>query len=361
MKIKASFRYNLTTTPGNDCRIQKAVELSPDDFFQLQIGPLQEMPFISENKDCMFEDGSIKHCLLALEQGGLDGVLIQSTGPDYPCYAAYISGMRDILNAELDRAADFIVRQCMENSGEGNWCVPFNGRPGCAHGYVALHELEEPFGLVIRDGNGLDAMLMDAIRRQPGVTGAELNGGIVETACDLSLHKRQNAREAASAGFPPERAAELFENAVSSALGLYQGEDLYTMLHGSFGLTVQEIRNHGYLSDQELADICCIPQQVLKGGMAVRDVLPLDGLPKGASLAHKNSVFLVPLEDLKKLTGRGREDFASLLAAQVNDIRVDEGVPELLLEGVEAAELDRLHDELEAHERAERAMSPVME
>ena len=84
MKIKASFRYNLTTTPGNDCRIQKAVELSPDDFFQLQIGPLQEMPFISENKDCMFEDGSIKHCLLALEQGGLDGVLIQSTGPDYP-------------------------------------------------------------------------------------------------------------------------------------------------------------------------------------------------------------------------------------------------------------------------------------
>ena len=252
MKIKASFRYNLTTTPGNDCRIQKAVELSPDDFFQLQIGPLQEMPFISENKDCMFEDGSIKHCLLALEQGGLDGVLIQSTGPDYPCYAAYISGMRDILNAELDRAADFIVRQCMENSGEGNWCVPFNGRPGCAHGYVALHELEEPFGLVIRDGNGLDAMLMDAIRRQPGVTGAELNGGIVETACDLSLHKRQNAREAASAGFPPERAAELFENAVSSALGLYQGEDLYTMLHGSFGLTVQEIRNHGYLSDQEL-------------------------------------------------------------------------------------------------------------
>ena len=361
MKIKASFRYNLTTTPGNDCRIQKAVELSPDDFFQLQIGPLQEMPFISENKDCMFEDGSIKHCLLALEQGGLDGVLIQSTGPDYPCYAAYISGMRDILNAELDRAADFIVRQCMENSGEGNWCVPFNGRPGCAHGYVALHELEEPFGLVIRDGNGLDAMLMDAIRRQPGVTGVELNGGIVETACDLSLHKRQNAREAASAGFPPERAAELFENAVSSALGLYQGEDLYTMLHGSFGLTVQEIRNHGYLSDQELADICCIPQQVLKGGMAVRDVLPLDGLPKGASLAHKNSVFLVPLEDLKKLTGRGREDFASLLDAQVNDIRVDEGVPELLLEGVEAAELDRLHDELEAHERAERAMSPVME
>lgn len=113
---------------------------------------------------------------------------------------------------------------------------------------------------MIRDGNGLDAMLMDAIRRQPGVTGVELNDGIMETAYDLGLHKRQDAREAASAGFPPERAAELFENAFSSALGLYQGEDLYTMLHGSFGLTVQEIRDHGYLSGQELADICHVPQ-----------------------------------------------------------------------------------------------------
>ncbi len=333
MKIKASFRYNLTTTPGNDCRIEKAVELSPDDFFQMQIGPLQEMPFITENKNCMFDNGGVKHCLLALEQGGLDGVLIQSTGPDYPYYAAYISGMRDILNAELDRAADFIVRQCMENSGEGNWCVSFNGRPGSAHGYVACRELEERFGLVIRDGNGLDALLMDALRRQPGVTGAELNDGIVETACDPSLHERQAARKILSAGFSPKRAAELFENAVSSALDLYRGEDLYAMLHGSFGLTIQEIRDHGYLSDQELADICQVPQQVLEGGMTVRDILALDGLPEDASLAHKNSVFLVPVEDLKLLTDSGREDFAALLDARVNDIRVDEETPELLLNG----------------------------
>ena len=360
MKIKASFRYNLTTTPGDDCRIEKAVELSPDDFFQMQIGPLQKMPFITENKNCMFDNGGVKHCLLALEQGGLDGVLIQSSGPDYPYYAAYISGMRDILNAELERAAAFIVRQCMENSGEGNWRVSFNGRPGSAHGYVACRELEERFGLVIRDGNGLDALLMDALRRQPGVTGAELNDGIVETACGLSLHERQDARKISSAGFSPERTAELFENAVSSALDLYRGEDLYAMLHGSFGLTIQEIRDHGYLSDQELSDICQVPQQVLEGGMTVRDILALDGLPEDASLAHKNSVFLVPVEDLKLLTDSGREDFAALLDARVNDIRVDEETPELLLDGVEASELDRLHDELEAHKQAEEAMGPLM-
>ncbi len=264
MKIKTNFSYALNYFGEADCRIEKLVEASPEDFKELQIS-LQDNPLLLKHKDCMYEQDGVCHCLLVLEQEGYDGILVESKGPGYPFYGAYITGMRDVLNGELNRAADFIVRQCMENSGEGNWCVSFNGRPGNAHGYVALHELEEPFGLVIRDGNGLDAMLMDAIRRQPGVTGVELNGGIVETACDLSLHKRQNAREAASAGFPPERAAELFENAVSSALGLYQGEDLYTTLHGSFGLTVQEIRGHGYLSGQELADICHVPQQVLKG------------------------------------------------------------------------------------------------
>ena len=35
-------------------------------------------------------------------------------------------------------------------------------------------------------------------------------------------------------------------------------------------------------------------------------------------------------------------------------------VPELVLEGVEAAELERLHDALEAQTQAEQAMGPAM-
>lgn len=348
MKIKASFRYNLTTTPGNDCRIEKAVELSPDDFFQLQIGPLQEMPFITENKDCMFDNGGVKHCLLALEQGGLDGVLIQSTGPDYPYYAAYISGMRDILNAELERAADFIVREGTKHTASGNWIVGFD-------------ELEEKLGLVIRQGNGLYEMLLDNLSRRTEVSGVSLRAGRIDVAFHPGCceHMKHGAAKTL-ADLPVERRTALLENAVSSALGLYRGEELYAMLHGSIGLTIQEIQEHGYLSGQELTDICRVPRQILEGGMTVRDVLALDGLPESAFLAHKNSVFPVPVEDLKLLTDVGREDFAVLLDARVADVRVDEGIPELLLEGVEASELDRLHDELEAHKQAEEAMGPVM-
>ena len=57
----------------------------------------------------------------------------------------------------------------------------------------------------------------------------------------------------------------------------------------------------------------------------------------------------------------GREDFTALMnTAWVADIRVNDEVPELVLEGVEAAELERLHDALEAQTQAEQAMGPAM-
>lgn len=163
-----------------------------------------------------------------------------------------------------------------------------------------------------------------------------------------------------SAVFSPERMAKLFDNAVNAALELYEGEDLYTVFHGTFGITIQEIREHGYFSDEELSDICGVPQQMLDGGMRVRDILHLDGISDQASLSHKNSIILVPLEDLKKLTPNGQEGFASSLDAQVADIRVDDGAPELMLEGVEPKELERFCDMLEAHEQAEQAMGPTI-
>ena len=359
MKIKTNFSYALNYFGEADCRIERLIEASPEDFKELQIS-LQDNPLLLKHKDCMYEQDGVCHCLLVLEQEGYDGILVESKGPGYPFYGAYITGMRDVLNGELSRAADFIVRQCMENSQEGSWQIQFNDPPGRAHGYVPFNELSERFGLTTRPGNGLDAMLLNILRRRPGITDADLGDGIVETTIAADSHIYPNTQRNTSVEFSLDRVTALFKNAVSSALGLYRGEDLYAMLHGSFGLTLQEIRDHRYLSDLELENTCQVLRQVLEGAMPVRDVLALDGLPEDASLEHKNSVFLVPLEDLKLLTDVGKEDFAALLDARVADIRVDEETLELLLEGVEAAELDRLHDKLEAHKQAEQAMGPAM-
>ena len=130
----------------------------------------------------------------------------------------------------------------------------------------------------------------------------------IETSFHPEFCQCLDTREEASASFSPERTAELFDNAVTAALELYDGEELYTVFHGSFGMTLREIREHRYFSDEELSDICGVPQQMLDCGMRVRDILHLDGVSDRASLSHKNSIALVPLEDLKKLTPSGQEE-----------------------------------------------------
>ena len=360
MKIKAELIHEPKRLHPAWCQVEKVVEVGGLEFDAFLAAPQEAQPFLEDNAEMMHQWAGADHCLLVLAEGRADGVLVNSEGSGCARYAAYLPQARAMVAAELERAADLIMRRCAANTGDGSWQVHFNDRPARGNCRVPFEELEEQLGLVIRAGNGLDAMLTDTLRRRPEVSAVELDDGCVSAAYDLGLrHDKAAPEETTDASFSPERAAELFENAVSAALELYQGEDCYSMLHGSFGLTLQEIRTHNYMSDQEIAQTCGVPEELLDCDMTVRDVLRLEGVSEFASLAHKDSIVLVPLEDLEKLTASGQEDFAALLDARVADIRVDDGEPELVLEGVEAKELERFCDALEAHEQAERAMGDM--
>ena len=164
MKIKANLSYKPGNFQMDDCQIEKVVELTREEFSALTVSPLRDQPFITENKGCMFSKDGVMHCLLALGQGSNDGVLIESEGYNYPRYAAYIPGIRDIVNAGMDRAADFIIRQgIMSNSR----CVYFA-------------DLEEPLGLTVRVGSGLDSMLRAALKRRPEVAAVDMHDGCIE-------------------------------------------------------------------------------------------------------------------------------------------------------------------------------------
>ena len=118
------FKANFVEKPGNfqmdDCQIEKMVELSHEDFCRLKITPLANQPFLAEHKGCMFSRDGVIHCLLALGQGSNDGVLVDAEQYNCARLAAYIPGMRDIVNAEMDRAADFIIRWGTENTASGS-------------------------------------------------------------------------------------------------------------------------------------------------------------------------------------------------------------------------------------------------
>ena len=178
------FKANFVEKPGNfqmdDCRIEKVVELSHEDFCHLKITPLADQPFIRENKGCMFSRDGVIHCLLALGQGSNDGILVDAEQYDCARLAAYVPGMRDIVNAEMDRVADFIIRWGTENTASGSWCIYFD-------------DLEEHLDLTVREGSGLDSMLRTALKQRPEVSAVDMHDGCIEMEYCSEYGRRLNS------------------------------------------------------------------------------------------------------------------------------------------------------------------------
>jgi len=157
-----------------------------------------------------------------------------------------------------------------------------------------------------------------------------------------------------------ERKAELFDNAIEVCLELYMGEDLYAMLHESIGLTIEEIKALGYLTGEDMANICQVPQRMLEGGMTVKEALRMRDLPDNAYISHKRSVFHISLQDLKELASDGQKDVASVLNARIADVQIGGGDLELLLNELDCKEINQLHNALEKRKLALQTAGPVM-
>ena len=238
------FKANFVEKPGNfqmdDCQIEKMVELSHEDFCRLKITPLANQPFLAEHKGCMFSRDGVIHCLLALGQGSNDGVLVDAEQYNCARLAAYIPGMRDIVNAEMDRAADFIIRWGTENTASGSWCVYFN-------------DLEEHLALTVRE----DSMLRAALKRRPEVSAVDMHDGCIE----MEYH--------------PEYCRQLKENKapellLKDLLPLLKGSGLMFLCHeeAEQSVLVENLceltdagqENHAALLSARVSEICDTPE-----------------------------------------------------------------------------------------------------
>lgn len=345
MKLKANIMYKPGNFQMDDCQVEKVVELPVREFYKLVTVPLEDHPVIAENKKFMFSDDGVMHCLLALGEGFSDGILIDSEQYNFARHAAYLTGARDIVNARIEQAADFIVRQGTGNTSTGSWSIHIN-------------ELEKQLGLTVREGNGLDKMLLDALARRDEVSDVHLAAECISADYHPRFCRQLHQKEI-SARFSLERTAELFSNAMTSVRQLYDGRELYSMLHDSFGLSLQEIRDHGYLADSALAEIGALPRRLLENVMCVRDILHVD-TPRDTFLVCGPDKGGLPLEYLSSLTELGRESYAALLDAEVMDIRSTNMGIELVLDGVGPEELARFIEDHEAHEATEQAMGQSM-
>lgn len=347
MQIKANLLRKPSNLRPSLCQVEKVVEIPGLEFEQFLIDPQQELPFIAENCVMMHEWNGINHCLLVLGKDRRDGVLVQSDGKSHALYAAHVPEAWAIIKAKLMPAANYIICGVTNASTDGNWRVPFE-------------ELEITFDLTIREGNGLDEFLKKELLDQQEISGVEIHADHLAVTGNPAFCFNLDRSLGVVHDLTRDRKAKVFDEAVASICDLYEGEELYTMLHGSFGLTLQEIRDCRYLTDDELSDICKVPPRALESDVQVRDILRMDGIHSRASIGHRDSIFEIPLDALHELAIVDPESCSAVLNARVEGIRVDDSTPQLLLDGVGREEIDRLHDLLEEQKQSQQTAGPVM-
>ena len=344
MKIKANLMSKPVNFQMDDCQIEKVVELPRDQFSALVITPLTNQPFIAENKSRMFVDDNAVHCLLALGQGGDDGVLIYSAGYDYPRLAAYLPGVRDILNARLERAADFIVRQGTETTENGRWSVSFE-------------ELEKQTGITLQRGNGLGEMMLETLMRRGEVASAVLT----DTGIDMAYHpsfcpKIPNQKPCYFAKLLEEQKTQVFYEAVETLRDFFGDENLYGVLHNGLQMPNEEILAREYPTPEAMLAAGAVMALLENSGISLRDVLQYE-LTEDLSLVHAQGGEPVPLEQEEELTHAERKRFSDVLDAHILESRAGEHGTELVVDGVKPERLEQFRSVLKSFEQTEQSMA----
>ena len=346
MKIKANLLNKPVNFQMDDCQIEKVVELPRDQFSALVITPLTNQPFIAENKRWMFADDSAVHCLLALGQGSDDGVLIYSGGYDYPRLAAYLPGMRDILNARLERAADLIVHQGTEATENGSWSI-------------SCEELEKQTGITVRRGNGLDGMLLEALMRRSEVASVSMTDTGIDMAYYLNFCPRiPGQKPCYFTKLPEEQKTQVFYEAVEILLEFFCDENLYGVLHNGLQMPNEEILARGYLTTEAMLAAGAVMVLPENSDISLRDVLQYE-LAEELALVHIQGGEPVSLAQEEELTRAERKRFSDVLDAHVLESRAGEHGTELVIGGVKPERLEQFRSILDAYKSEDQSMETI--
>lgn len=204
MKIRVEMGRQRAPLWPHEYQVDKVVELPNTAFVSLMMQPLHPYDFIECNRIEPHQNDGITHCLLFLSDDRTDGVLVQCGDDGRAMYSAYVAGARDVVQARLDRVADFIVDEGTRRTASGSWCV-------------YREELDEKFGVDIREGNGLETKLKETLKRRPEVMKVDMFDGVIETT------------------FHPESCAQL-RNGAENAQPDIRLRDILPLLKGD-GLT----------------------------------------------------------------------------------------------------------------------------
>ena len=254
--------------------------------------------------------------------------------------------MRDILNARLERAADFIVRQGTETTENGRWSVSFE-------------ELEKQTGITLQRGNGLGEMMLETLTRRGEVASAVLTDAGIDMAYHPSFcPKIPNQKPCYFAKLPEEQKTQVFYEAVETLRDFFGDENLYGVLHNGLQMPNEEILAREYLTPEAMLAAGAVMALLENSGISLRDVLQYE-LTEDLSLVHAQGGEPVPLEQEEELTRAERKRFSDVLDAHILESRAGEHGTELVVDGVKPERLEQFRSVLDAYGEMESYMGPV--
>ena len=132
----------------DQCKIEAVVVLDNHRFFDFLYHLLDNQEFIQEYRDLMYQDQEgVRHCLLVLGEGEVDGILVESEGSLYARYSALLPNARDYLQKNIQTMAEELIREGTAHADNGKWIVSFK-------------EISKHFDCTVTPSNGIGQMLI---------------------------------------------------------------------------------------------------------------------------------------------------------------------------------------------------------
>lgn len=115
MIINTPMNRKATDHQPERCQVDVAVTLNHWEFECLRNSTLDDFDFIRDSLDKLpVTNDNTRHCILALDEAGDDGILIDPQGYSYPRYSAYVPNTKQLLAMEQHPSLQAYVQDMMD-------------------------------------------------------------------------------------------------------------------------------------------------------------------------------------------------------------------------------------------------------
>lgn len=100
------------------CEVEKWITISHHEFEKLKAEPLLDTEVVSANKDLMYEDEKAAHCIMLMDEGGTDGLLVQADGYDSLRYSMFVPDAAMIYEQQMMTQAEWNIHTIIKNAAD---------------------------------------------------------------------------------------------------------------------------------------------------------------------------------------------------------------------------------------------------